>query len=116
MRTPREEQSRWAARVSGVTTKDSLLLAESNDAEGSATVVVVAGGEEELIGVAVRASHTVLAELNGPDIVDLDGLAAGIAERAEESARLRIKGVDAPARSVIRDEKRICASRKPGNV
>ena len=67
-----------------------------------------------MIGVAVRANHAALAELNGPDIVDLYGLPAGVAQRAEESAAFRIKGVDAPVGSVIRDEKRIAHGPKVG--
>ena len=86
-------------------------MADSDDAEGAATVVVVSGGKEELIGVAVRASHAALAELNGPNIVDLDGLPARVAERAEESAGLGIKGIDAPAGRVICDEK--CIAHRP---
>jgi hypothetical protein len=104
MRTPGEEQFLRAAGTQIFTTK-TCLLAESDDAETAVTVVVVAGSEEELIGVAVHAAA--LAELNGPDIVDLDGLPARVAERAEEGAALGIKGVDAPAGRVIRDEERI---------
>src|SRR5258708_7018454 len=90
------------------------LLAEGDDAEGTATVVVVAGSEKELIGIAVGASHATLAELNGPDIVDLDGLPVGVAEGPEESAGLGIKGVDLPARNVIRDQNRIALGPKSG--
>jgi hypothetical protein len=98
--TRRIERLAWADPVRS-------LLAESDDAKGAATVVIVAGGEEELIVVAVRTSRAALAELNGPDIVDLNGLAARVTKWSEESAGLGIKSVDAPPGSVIRDEKRI---------
>jgi hypothetical protein len=62
--------------------EELALLAEGDDAEGPTTVVIVAGGEKELIGVAVGASHAALAELNGPDIVDFDGFPTSVAERA----------------------------------
>ena len=94
--------------------EELALLAESDDAEGAATVVVVASGEEELIGIAVGASHATLAELNGPDIVDLDGLPVRVAEGPEESAGLGIKGVDLPARNVIRDQNGIAHGPKVG--
>ena len=94
--------------------EELALLAESDDAEGTATVVVVAGGEKELIGIAVGASHATLAELEGPDIVDLDGLAVRVAEGPEESAGLGIKGVDLPPRNVIRNQNRIAHRPKVG--
>lgn len=53
----------------------------------------MAGSEEELSGVTVRAAA--LAELHDPDIVDLDGVPARVAKRAEQGAALGIKGVDA---------------------
>jgi len=55
------------------------LFAEGDYAECAVTIIIVACGEEELIGVAVRASGAALAELDGPDVVDLDRLAAGVA-------------------------------------
>jgi hypothetical protein len=55
-------------------------LAEGNDAEGATAVIVVAGGEEELVGIAIGSGA--LAELNGPNIVDLDYLSTRVAERA----------------------------------
>src|SRR5713226_3218277 len=88
------------------------LVAESDDTECAATVVVVPGGEEELIGIAVPTSRAALAELNSPDIVNLDRLPARITQRAEESAALWIKGVDAPMGSVVRDEKRVAHGSK----
>jgi len=81
--------------------------AEGDDAERTAAVVVVAGSKEKLIWVAVHASDASLAELNSPDVVDLDGLASRVAERAEENACIRIKGVDSPLRIVVGDEKRV---------
>jgi hypothetical protein len=66
-------------------TTKTCLLAESDDAESAVTVVVVAGSEKELIGVAVRAAA--LAELNAPDIVDLDGLPARVAEPGRGRSR-----------------------------
>ena len=56
------------------------LLAEGDDAKGAATVIVVAGGEEELVGIAIGTGA--LAELNSPNIVDLDYLSARVAEWA----------------------------------
>ena len=97
---------------SGFTMRSFNLLAGSDDAEGPVTVVVVAGGEEELIRIAVGASHATLAELNGPDIVDFDGFAARVAERPQESARLGVKRVDAPARSVVGNQQRIAQESK----
>ena len=47
--------------------KRIVLLAESDDTKCAASVIVVAGSEEELIGIAVGASHAALAELNRPD-------------------------------------------------
>src|SRR3984957_3320132 len=82
-----------------------FLLAEGDYAEGTVAVIVVAGGEEELIEVAVCAAA--LAELNGPDVVDLDGFAACVAQGSEERAALRVEGVDAATWSVIGDQERI---------
>src|SRR5260221_10409478 len=82
------------------------LFSEGDDAEGSVTIIVVASGEEELVGIAVCAGRAALAELNRPDVVDLDGLPAGVAKRAEECAALRIKRVDTAVRGVVGDQQR----------
>src|SRR5579864_4442654 len=82
-----------------------LLVAERDHAESAAAVIIVAGSEEQLVVIAIRAAA--LAELNRPNVVDLDCLALGVAERAKVSAGLGIVGVDAPTRRIIRDEKRI---------
>ena len=68
----------WASRFS--CKKAFVLLAQGDDAKGAAAVIVVAGGEEELVGIAIGAGA--LAELNSPNIVDLDYLPARVAEWA----------------------------------
>src|SRR5712664_2224139 len=83
------------------------LLAERDYAEGAVAIIVVSGGEKELIGITIRARNAALAELDGPDVVNLDGFAALVAQRAEKGAAVRIKGVDAPAGSVVGDQERI---------
>src|SRR5258708_23427243 len=87
------------------------LFAERDYAESSVAVIVVASGEEKLIGIAVCAGRAALAELNGPDVVDLDSLPAGVAKRAEECAALRIKRVDTAVGSIVGDEQ--CAAHRP---
>ena len=96
---------RWVVR-------SFLLRAESDNAECPVTVVVVTGSEKELISVAVGAPA--LAELNGPDIVNLNRYSTRVAERAEEGAGVRIKGVDASAGSIIGDEKCVAHGPKVG--
>src|SRR6267142_2369065 len=91
----------------GFTRMYPALLAKRDYAKCAVAVIVVACCEEELIGIAVRARRAALAELNGPDVVDLDGFASCVAQRAEERAAFRIKGVDAAARGVVGDQERI---------
>src|SRR6266849_6101928 len=55
------------------------LLVESDYAEDAIAVAIRAGGEEELVVCTVGTA--VMAELNAPEAVDFDGLAAGVAER-----------------------------------
>jgi hypothetical protein len=104
MRTPEEREASRRAPAFKFSCK-SGLVAERNHAERAVAVVVVAGGEEELIGVAVCAAA--LTELNGPNVVNLDGFAACVAEGTEKRAALRIKRVDASAGRIIRDENRV---------
>ncbi len=56
------------------------LLPEGDYAERAVAVTIGTGGKEELVVFTVGAD--ILTELNGPDVVDLDGIIAGIAERA----------------------------------
>src|SRR4029077_1363295 len=70
--------------------------------------------KEELIRIAVRAGQSALAELDRPDIIDLNRFSACVAKRTKESTSLCIKGVDAPVRSVVRDEKRIAHGSEVG--
>src|SRR5690348_10023570 len=67
------------------------LLGESDDAEDAVAVVVRSGGEEELVVSAVGAA--VMTELNAPETIYFDWLAAGVAQRAKESARASIKEI-----------------------
>src|SRR6266481_7500375 len=107
MRRPEERKILFGPRALGCFYDGPALPAEGDYTECAVAVIVVAGSEEELIGIAVRACRAALAELNGPDVVDLDGFAGCIAQRAEERAALRIKGVDAAAGSVVGDQERI---------
>src|SRR5258708_29283247 len=91
----------------GFTRMDPFSLAKRDYPKCAVAVIVVACCEEELIGVAVRARRAALAELNGPDVVDLDGFASCVAQRTEERAAFRIKGVDAAAGGVVGDQERI---------
>src|SRR5439155_13042526 len=112
----RPERNNLSGRVhSGFSPRDELaLLAERDNAECAVAVVIVASRKEELIRIAVRPSQSALTELDRPDIIDLNRFSACVAQRTKESAGLRIKGVDAPVRSVICDEKRIAHGSKVG--
>jgi len=85
--TRRCTETRCKARPGTKTSVAGRLLTGGDYAEDAVAVVVRASGEEELIARAVGAA--VLAELNGPDVVDLDVLASGVPKRAKKSARLR---------------------------
>src|SRR6266481_4636616 len=114
MRRPEERKILFGPRALGCFYDGPALPAEGDYAECAVAVIVVAGGEEELIGIAVRARRAALTELNGPDVVDLDGFAGCVAQRAEERAAFRIKGVDASTGSVVGDQERIAHRPKIG--
>src|SRR6266852_4295974 len=75
-----------------------------NLAKQAVSVVVRTGGKEQLVGLAAPAA---VAELDGPDLVDDDGLAVGIAQCAEESAGNRIEGVDAAVGNVVGNQQSV---------
>src|ERR1700693_668310 len=79
------------------------LLVEGDYAEDAVAVVIGASREEELVVCTVGAA--VVGELDAPEAVDFAGVAASIAERAKESTRTRVKGVNAAARNIVGDEK-----------
>src|SRR5438128_11949155 len=106
MRAPGEEQSLRASACRFFPRDELALLAERDNAECAVAVVIVASRKEELLRIAVRASQSALAELDRPDIIDLNRFSVGVAKRTRESAALWIKGVDATLRSVARDPKR----------
>src|ERR1700681_2822382 len=114
MRRPEEWKNLFGPHAIRVSLEGLALPAEGDYAECAVAVIVVAGGEEELIGIAVRARRAALAELNGPDVVDLDGFAGCVAQRTEERAAFRIKGVDASAGSVVGNQERIAHRPKIG--
>src|SRR5258708_14781625 len=111
MRRPEERKILFGPRALGCFYDGPALPAEGDYTECAIAVIVVAGSEEELIGIAVRARRAALAELNAPDVVDLDGFAGCIPQRAEERAAPPIKGVDASARSVVGDQE--CIAHRP---
>src|SRR5207247_10966906 len=65
---------------------------EGDHAKQAIGVVVRTGGKEELIGLAAIAA---VAELDGPELVNDDRLAGGIAQGAEARAGAGIERVNA---------------------
>src|SRR5207245_8831390 len=116
MRAPGEEQSLRASACRFFPRDELALLAERDNAECAVAVVVVASRKEELIRIAVRASQSALAELDRPDIIDLNRFSVGVAKRTKESAGLWIKGVDASVRRVVCEQKRIAGGRTAGRA
>src|SRR6266851_587899 len=84
---------------------------EGDHAKQAVGVVVRTGGKEELIGLAAIAA---VAELDGPELVDDDRLAGGIAQGAEERAGAGIERVDAAVGNVVGDEQRVAERAKIG--
>ena len=73
-------------------------------AEQAVLLLADAGGEVERVHVAAVAA---VAELQGPQLVDHDAVAALVLERAEEGAGRRVVGVDAGvALAEVADEQR----------
>src|SRR5258708_6224887 len=83
------------------------LLTELNNAKRAVTVVIIAGGEKQLIRVSVRASRTALPELNGPYVVNFNRLPALVPQRAKERPALRIKRVNPSVRRIVRNQQRV---------
>src|SRR6202046_2578093 len=83
----------------------SWRLFEDDFAEQAGSVIVGACGEEKMVGgtVCVRSA----AELNSPELVDVDICATNVLHCADELACYRIKGVDGAGRSIVGDEKRV---------
>src|SRR5579864_5701927 len=63
-----------------------------NYAKDSFGVVIGTCGEEELIGVPVIAVAS--AKIDRPELVDIDGVAGGVADSSNKLTGRRIKGVD----------------------
>jgi hypothetical protein len=83
------------------------LLAELDNAKCAVTVIVVARGEKQLIGISVRAGRTALTGLNGPHIVNFNRLPALVTQRAKERPALRIKRVDPSVWRIVRNQQHI---------
>ncbi len=96
------------------------LIFALNLAEEAVHFITDAGGEEELVGFACGET---IAELQGPQVIDLDCNTPGIFERTEGLARIRIESIDA-AVPEIADQQGIaklaeiggCKSQTPGRV
>lgn len=84
-----------------------VLLTELDNAKCAVTVIVVARGEKQLIGISVGAGRTALTELNGPHIVNFNRLSARVTQRAKERPALRIKRVDPSVWRIVRNQQRI---------
>src|SRR5260370_40384991 len=87
------------------------LFAEGDHAEQPVGVIIWTGGKEESV---LLATKTVVAELYGPELVDDDRLAGGIAQGTEERAGARIERVDAAVGNVVGDEQRVAERAKIG--
>src|SRR6266702_4502945 len=84
---------------------------EGDPAKQAVGVVVRTGGKEELV---VLATIAVVAELYGPELVDDDRLAGGVAQCAEERAGAGIERVDAAVGNVVGDKQRVTERAKIG--
>ena len=99
MPTHRRVRDEWGTGL------ETGLLRRGDGAKETVSIVSRTAGEEELIGRSVGGGT--LAELNGPELVYLDGLASGVAKRPQELARVGIEGVDSTPRGIVADEDRV---------
>jgi len=80
-------------------------VSKRDHAEYAVRIIVWAPSKEELVVCAVRTA--ILAELQCPNLIDLDSFAIRVAKRTEELTRFRIERVDPASGSVVADQNRV---------
>jgi len=83
----------------------AALVSKRDHAEYAVRIIVGARCKEELVVCAVRAA--ILAELQCPNLIDLDSFAIRVAKRTDELTRFRIERVDPASGSVVADQNRV---------
>jgi hypothetical protein len=83
----------------------AALVSKRDHAKYAIRIIVWAPGKEELVMCAVRTA--ILAELQCPNLIDLDCFAIRVAKRTEELTRFRIERVDPASGSVVADQNRV---------
>ena len=103
----RRSRTKLAVRTSpGRTIRIAAAPVSKRDhAEYAVRIIVRARCKEELVVCAVRAA--ILAELQCPNLIDLDSFAIRVAKRTDELTRFRIERVDPASGSVVADQNRV---------
>src|ERR1035438_9157146 len=86
-------------------TRVESLFFELNPAKSASKVVSRTGGEEELVlGAAVGIAS---AELDAPELIDMDGFAVRVFDRPDKLPTLNVVAVDGAAICIVRDQQSV---------